>query len=234
VNTKGNATIRLEPEPNGKYEITADGNISCRLFPGASADVKLKSSTQSIRVKIPDISNTFEMDEYSLKIGDGGSKIILDAQGRVNFITYRVDDSLGDDFEYEFEENFSHLADEITQQITEQIESQMDSLSSHLDEITAGISIGTATSERSRRKLEAKRRSLEHKLRHAQNKVDRKMRAAEAKRRVYQHRKPSDPVTDEERKIILEMLQSQQINVEEAETLLIHRPVCPKCSEDIQ
>jgi hypothetical protein len=100
----------------------------------------------------------------------------------------------------------------------------MDALSAHLNEITASLSIGMTSSERSRRKLEAQRKLLERKLSRAQEKVDRKIHAMEARKRAYQHRyhrgSPSDPVSEEERTMILEMLQAQQITVEEAETLL--------------
>jgi hypothetical protein len=224
TNIKGNAMLRLEPEPEGNYEITATGNINCKVSPGTSAKVLVKSGSNAIRVKTPDYADTLDLEEYSVELGEGESKITLNAQGRVDFIAYRVDDSLSEEFEFELGEDFSNLANEITQQVTEQIESQIDSLSSHLNEITAGVTIGTVTSERSRHKLEAKRRSLERKLRQAQNKADRKLRAVEARKRAHQHRshrgKLSDPVTDEERKMILEMLQSQKISVEEAETLL--------------
>jgi hypothetical protein len=224
ANAKGNAILRFEPEPEGKYEINAIGSINCKVSPGAGGEVIIISSSNTIRVRVPELSEDLNIGEYHFEFGEGTSKITLNAGGSVSFTTYRPDDDFGDEFEVAFEEDFSNLADEITQQVTDQIESQMDALSAHLNEITASLSIGMTSSERSRRKLESQRRLLERKLSRAQEKVDRKIHAMEARKRAYQHRyqggRPSDPVSEEERKMILEMLQAQQISVEEAETLL--------------
>jgi len=224
ANAKGNAILRFEPEPEGKYEINAAGSINCKVPPGAGGRVALKSNSKAIRVKTSELSETLNTEEYNFEFGEGTSKITLNAGGSVSFTTYRPDDAFGDEFEVAFEEDFSNLADDITQQVTDQIESQMDALSAHLNEITTSLSIGMTSSERSRRKLEAQRSLLERKLSRAQEKVDRKIHAMEARKRAYQRRyqggRPSDPVSEEERKMILEMLQAQQITVEEAETLL--------------
>lgn len=224
IDSEGNATLRLEPEPGGNFHVTAEGNIYCKVAPGTSAKVVLKSRSKTIRIKSPELSDTLKQENHSLELGDRESTITLEAQGRIDFISYSGDDLFGEEFEYEFEENFANIADEISQQVTDQIESQMDSLSSHLDQLTSGLLISAPSGERARRKLEAKRSKLDRKLSQAQRKVELKARAATAKKRAYATRysrgKQSEPVSEEERKTILEMLQNKHINVEEAETLL--------------
>ncbi len=224
VKSEGNVALSLEPETGGNFKVTAEGNIYCKVAPDTSAKVKLISDSESIRIKSPEFSQILKQEKYELEIGEGESKLTLEAEGRIDFISYSGDDLFGEEFDFEFEENFANLADEITQQVTDQIESQMDSLTSHLDQLTTGLAFGTASGDRSRRKINAKRAKLERKLSQAQRKIERKARAATAKKRAYASRysrgKPSDPVSDEERKTVLEMLQNNLINVEEAETLL--------------
>jgi hypothetical protein len=224
TNSQGNVILKLETEPGGNYEISAQGNIHCRISPDTSAKVILRSGSKAIRVKSPEIKDIFNVEEYKFELADAEGTIILNANGRIDFITYPREDAFGDEFEFEFEENIANLADEITHQVTEQIETQIDSLTSHLNELTTGLTIGTDSANRARRKLETKRQRLERKLAQAQRKAARKARTAAAKRREYHFRyyrgKPSDPVSDDERKLILEMLQNQQISVEETEILL--------------
>ena len=224
TNSQGNVILKLETEPGGNYEISAQGNIHCRISPDTSAKVILRSGSKAIRVKSPEIKDIFNVEEYKFELADAEGTIILDANGRIDFITYPREDAFGDEFEFEFEENIANLVDEITHQVTEQIETQIDSLTSHLNELTTGLTIGTDSADRARRKLETKRQRLERKLAQTQRKATRKVRSAAAKRREYHFRyyrgKPSDPVSDDERKMILEMLQNQQISVEETEILL--------------
>ena len=150
IDSEGNATLRLEPEPGGNFEVTVEGNIYCKVAPGTNANITLKSDSESIIIKSPELSDTLKQKEHTFELGDGESTITLEAQGKIDFISYSGEDLFGEEFEYEFEENFANLADEITQQVTDQIETQMDSLASHLDQLTNGLAISTASGDRTK------------------------------------------------------------------------------------
>jgi DUF4097 and DUF4098 domain-containing protein YvlB len=226
ANTNGNANLRLEPEPDGEYRITANGNITYRLEPFTNATISMKARGGKIRVNIPGVKDVLSSKEDQIVVGEGDSKVTLEASGNIE-VTQR-DESRSEreyDFDYEDLSELSTLADDISQMVTDQIETQMDSISQHIHDLTSNLSnIDVHASERTRRKLEAKRRTLEHKLASAERKAIRKARIAERrigqKLRVRGQKPPSHPVSDEERQKVLEMLQNQQISVAEAEVLL--------------
>ena len=101
----------------------------------------------------------------------------------------------------------------------------MNNLTKHINQLTSQIP-GSQIEERTKKNLEAKRKTLERKLARVEQRA--LQRAQQAQRRVsYAPRKysrstktSSDPVTDQERQKVLEMLQNQQITVADAEILL--------------
>jgi hypothetical protein len=222
----GNANLRLEPEPGGEYSVSAKGNINCRLEPFANATISLTSKSEKIRINLPEEKGTLSVKNHVIVLGDGESEVKLEAAGNIEISgssEYRYQD------EFDFEEigEFATLADDISQMVTGQIESQMDSITQHINDLTSNLpGVDTRSSEKTRRKLEAKRRNLERKLASAERKAEFKARQAERRldrRRQKEQigRKPtSEPISNEERQKVLEMLQHQQINVTEAEILL--------------
>ncbi|MGD8457708.1 MAG: hypothetical protein PVF83_15100, partial [Anaerolineales bacterium] len=81
ANTKGNAIIRFEPEPEGKYIINSDGNINCKVLPGVGGKVSITSKNKVIRVKTPDQSENLNMEKYDFILGEENSEITLHAGG---------------------------------------------------------------------------------------------------------------------------------------------------------
>lgn len=222
--TKGNASLRLDPKLGGEFVIKADGNISCRLEPDVSAEIHLISGAENIKVEAFGTSDRINAKEHEFDIGDGDSKITLEAAGNVD-LSALLDSESDWGFNFEIGEDMSSIADDISQVVTEQIEQQMDSLARHINELTSKFP-DSSVEERTRKNLEAKRRKLERKLEHAERRVAQKVRdkarqtAASARRYSYRREPASDPVTDQERQKVLEMLQNQQISVNEAEILL--------------
>lgn len=226
VNSEGNAHLNLETEPESIYLIEASGNIHCRLGPGTSGKIILKSMEHNIKVRTKDINEKIKQPEYSLELGDGSGEIRLVAGGSVDF---SISDLEEFDFgEYSFEDDLSSLkemsslADEITSQVSGQLEDQIDSITNQIQELTSNIDFGALASDRGRRHLERQKREMERKLAQAQKRVNRKIKYASQESRKGRNYRPleSDPVSDDERKVVLEMLQNKQISVEDAETLL--------------
>jgi hypothetical protein len=222
----GNANLRLEPEPDSEYIVSAEGNIICRLAPLTNATISMTSKGQKIKIDLPEEKQILDQKEHEIVLGDGESIVRLEARGNIEISgsrEYRYED------EFDFEElgEITTLADGISQMVTGQIESQMEAITQHIDELTSNLpGVDIRSSEKTRRKLEAKRRSLERRLASAERKAEFKARQAE--RRIHRRRSmertgrkaASDPVTDEERQKVLEMLQNQQISVTDAEILL--------------
>lgn len=232
-NAAGNATLRLEPEPLSTINVSAKGNIQCRLALETSAEFDLKSSARSIRLRTPEFSDTLSTPSHQFTLGDGESTIKLDAVGRVELLINSEEPYTEGDLGFDFVEDISNFADQIGEQISEQIDAQMDMLSEQLNNLN--IRFETTTS---RRTQDAVHRA-ERKLANAQRKLSAAQRHAELKARLAAQRahraarkgrgwdfsfgdaKPDDdPVTDDERAAVLQMVQDKKISVEEAEMLL--------------
>ncbi len=224
--TNGNATLRVDPEAGGIFDITANGNISCRLSPDTSAKIKLISNSQNIKITKEGSSETIKQAEHEVIIGESLSQMTLIANGNID-LKIPVQEDVDWEYEFDFGEDVTMVAEDISQIVTEQLETQLESLSENLSSLTNNLStIGPFASQRSREKLEAKRMQLERKLarveRRATEKARKASRRAAASSRRYGQRKKSssDPVSDSERQKVLDMLQNKQISVKEAELLL--------------
>lgn len=221
----GNATLNLDSEAGGSYNIRVNGNISCRLTPDTNAKIKLISGAKQINLKISGSTELHQINEYEFTVGDGEGQFELNAGGTID-LTIPVQEEIDWAYEFDLGDDLSSMADDISQIVSDQIESQLESLSENLNNLSNNLSnLGPFTSEKNREKLEAKRLKLKRKLarveRHATDKarvVSR--RAAATARRIDKYKPSSEPIKDVERQKILEMLQNKHISVQEAEMLL--------------
>jgi hypothetical protein len=197
----------------------------------ASAMVEIRSGSKSIHIKAPDLSGVITEHTHELSIGDGESKIELNAGGVVYFKTYSEVSGVELGFDYDFADDFSGLAEDITDQVSSQIEGQMEALNDHLNNLKlgslmAGTSRARAAAQRAERKVEAAQRRLERRAAAAQRRTERKFRMSDK----HQHHgryisfaknfETNDSVGDDERRMVLEMVQQGKISVEDAESLL--------------
>ena len=222
----GNATLHLDTETGGDYQVKANGNISCRLAPDTNAKIKLISGAKKINVKIAGSNELHQINEHEIIIGDAESQFVLNAGGLID-LTIPIQEELDWSYEFNISDDLSSMADDISQIVSEQIESQLESLSENLNTLTNNLSnLGPYTSEQNREKLEAKRLKLKRKLarveRHAADKARMANRhaSATARRMDRQKKASSEPINDSERQKVLEMLQNKHISIQEAELLL--------------
>jgi hypothetical protein len=229
----GNLICRIPSDASVRIEVTQGGQVVSKL-PGAQQSSP--ANGQSV----------FILGEGDSQVSlTAGGDVVLTGLPR----DWEVDDievEMGQDFE----SMASTITEQVTQQIEaqmemleEQLESQFGNLSNILN--TAGLAGQKAErmSERAREASERAQARAEEKMRRAQEKLQRKletarrraeMRARSAERAARDRRRriepvergfarsepPQEPVTDEERLMILQMLEQKKISAEEAEQLL--------------
>jgi hypothetical protein len=244
---RGNITVRLDPSPGNTYAFEADGNLNCRIPTDTSAAVTIHEASK-ISIKLPGIASSHPEAPFSLTLGEADAKLNLSARGNV-ILGSQVGDWGFEDFDLGFTEDledFDKIADQINQQIEAQMEMLEHSLESQLEGLTtvlseSGISPERAdqiaerarlASQRAEEKMQRAQEKLQRKLEAARRRAERRTRSAERAARDRRKRaetfewtppepKPkTEPVTDEERLMILQMLEQGKISLEEAEQLL--------------
>jgi hypothetical protein len=249
----GNADITLAPVPWQLYDVTAGGNINCRLMEETSADFVVESGKRLIVVKLPDHSQSLRQSEYQFSLGEGDSRVRLKAGGAVEIRASGGGWESFGMFEPRVDVNLDELdglAEQIEQQVTSQIEEMTGEMEAYLDKVTnslrgAGLSEREVdrvqqrvrrAQERAQRAQDISRRKMALKLEAAQRRIEQKMRRRGMSAPPPPPRPESrfawpiapgtdtapvgEPVSDEERLMILKMLEEQKISVEEAEQLL--------------
>ncbi|MBT4004202.1 MAG: hypothetical protein HOF10_12920, partial [Chloroflexi bacterium] len=129
-------------------------------------------------------------------------------------------------------ENLNSLADGITQQVSENLGKSINSITDQISLIMDNIGKNKTVTENARKTLKIKQRELRE-LTKAQRDVLRKSRketgsdkkGSRHRRDIrfhafHQEEKNVDPVSDEERQFILQMLQDKKIDINQAEELL--------------
>lgn len=242
---RGSARIEISPVPWQAYTITAGGNIRCHAPEDLNAEITFSSGAQKIQLSFPNRSETIREGLYNAEFGEGGTSIQFNAGGKIELVGLDADWDSDDSFDIHLEGDFSSMAESITRQATEQIEAQLGSLNEHLSGLSKTLEEAGLPAERSQeihQRLEQARLKATQRAQaaaeRAQANLERKLAAAQRKA-VRETRKQShksfsidmdalqsaaktgtDPVSDEERLLILKMLQDNSISVEQAEELL--------------
>jgi DUF4097 and DUF4098 domain-containing protein YvlB len=241
----GNARLRLYALDGDNYSLESGGNLSVEIPADANVEVKMHSESGSIRLQIAGQSQNLATSNHELTLGSGGISMQLNAGGSISLET----GNFGKYEEAEIDEDFGSFVD-LSAQISQQVEAQMQAVTRQINEqlasLTASMNQIGFSEEQRQRILEQARRSSERaaeraqeQARRMQEKLERKLEAArrrsEMKERQAERRsrrslnieigvKPSEPaselVSDEERLMILRMLEQKKISLKEAEALL--------------
>jgi hypothetical protein len=246
----GNARLYLGSLPGKLYQVNSGGELVFRAPADADAQVSLSCGAGRIRIDIPAEINIYHERVHRLVLGSGEVKIELSAGGAIVFEAKEPDKpteagpGIGESLT-PFLEDFSQ---QVATQIQDNMKI-LDARMARLSASIAGAGLPLAESERIMRqarlsqeraqeKMQRARERLDRKLAAAQRKVEQKERVArrrgEAQAKTYERPVPPAPpaphppptpsgyslVTDEERLIILRMLQEKKITLAEAEHLL--------------
>jgi len=207
----GNADLRLDSE--GDISLEARGNLFCRLNDAENANVTLESGAHEIHISTPEGKSHLQTSNHQLTLGDGSQEVRLVAAGLVDFRSRggELDELDVDlDLDLDFLDDSELLAGEITEQVTAQLDAQMESVNQQLKQMQDRLRHSTdRASQRAQQRVAAAQRRLQNKLQ------QRSSRVAVA----VQPRKPA-PVSEQERMLILQMVQDKKISVAQAEMLL--------------
>jgi hypothetical protein len=231
---EGDIRLRTAFAPDGESIFKADGDIIARVPPNANADLTLRSGRGQPRIKA-NLEQRVETDnQVTGRLGDGGADVLLEADRDLVF-SIRGSDVEGDWSEFgvemgglgaEFGVEFAGLAEEIGAQI----EAQMAEMSAQLEEKLAAVAEWDERAARAAEKAQRQAEKAAERLRRVAEQQVEKARRRAQKARVKSASRPSsrapepepasEPVSDDERMTILNMVAEGKITVEEAETLL--------------
>lgn len=237
--------LRTDLAPDREYRFKAAGDIVVRVPATVDAAFTMRTAGGDIRIKAPLDDRHEEQGQITGQLGAGSAQVVLEAGKDIILIARdgEWDDAgagiglLGAEIGAEFGTEFAGLAEEIAAQI----ESHMEEMSVHLENKMAHLEVELAGVDR--RAAEAAERAADHARRQVERAAERVRRRAQkeadrARRRAERSRwkagratgpgsaktaspEPAgEPVSDQERLAILNMVAEGTITIEEAETLL--------------
>ncbi|MBN2472303.1 MAG: hypothetical protein JXN59_16380, partial [Anaerolineae bacterium] len=202
--------------PGAVYRFNVGGDIVCRVAPHADARFRILDCDDLV-IDIPG-AEQHEADTYDeIVLGEGAALVELTAGGEIRLV--------GQDEDYLMAINL---------QLEEDLQARLSGLEEKLAEQLSGLDDLIETkADRLRQRAEQKAdRVLQKAMRDAERRAERDKRkrsftfsfgggsSAPRPPRPPAPPEPREPVTDDERLLILRMLEQKQISVEEAEKLL--------------
>ncbi|MBN1315397.1 MAG: hypothetical protein JXA42_08015 [Anaerolineales bacterium] len=233
---QGDIRLRIELNPSCEYYLKAGGDIVARLPLNSNADLTLRSGRGAPRVKARLADVTQKENEVAGRLGDGGAEVWMES-GRDLLLTVKEtsDESSWSEFGAELGSMGAELGLEfagLAEDIADQIEQQMSEMSAQLEEKLIAVAALDVRAAKAAEEVQRQAEKAADRLRRAAERQAEKARRKATQARWEQNRprgsrerepevKPaSEPVTDDERLAILNMVAEGKITVEEAETLL--------------
>jgi hypothetical protein len=237
----GNARLSLNPVPWQAYRIESGGNISASLPDDCAAALSLKSKGADITLILGEHDIKLKEQEHKIELGEGGPTIMLQAAGKI-FLT-------GDEYTWVTNlkmnaEELEKLAREFSSQTTQEIKTHLGHLEEELQASLSGLSSSLDSMGISEENLKdlADRfeksglqaaQKVEMAAIKAQAKVERQLakarqQALKAKSKMQEFdlgkfldlQEEKKSVSEEERLMILKMLQEKKISPRDADELL--------------
>lgn len=220
ANVMGNAHLRLSPPAKSLQQIDCKGNAYCRLEAQANVEVRLRSKAGTILVHNDEGVQNLEAKEETLIFGKGESKLEISAGGHIDFRSRQDEDDINIDIDLDFIDDLGGVAEEIGEQISAQVESQLEALGSQLEALSERLqNSGDRAVQRAQRNVQAAQRRFERKLQARGHGRGKRIHAGVIAAGGAPHA-ASEPVTEEERLKVLQMVSEKKISVDEAEMLL--------------
>ena len=234
---------RFNAEGNINARIPEDVSLNLSLASQAkNIKIKLPDGARAIAEKEHELELAGGEIEMSLK---AGGNLYLICEGGWGEFDYDDPELVGAEFSSELSQQ---IAGQVEAQIQSQVETMTSQINAQMAQLSAEIGkaglspeeteqlmeqarqASERETERAQEKISKARQKLERKLEAARRKQEIKAQAAQRRARVHSKRSwgydtptpptPPDPVSEEERLMILNMLEQKKISLEEAEQLL--------------
>lgn len=210
--------LNIDFLPDCDYRFSAGGDMLCRVQDDADATLVLPPATELVLDVDAEVSEDEEGRQLVI-LGDGAATVVVENAELVRLVGEEDDYmiSFGVQIEEELEARLSTLEEKLSQQLEgldERIQAratQWASQAEHAAELAQ---------QQAERAVERVRRSMERSSRKSKRKRSPGPRRINLSARSSPPPKAKDPVTEEERMLILKMVQENQISIEEAERLL--------------
>jgi len=243
LSSSGDAVLVFDPLPWQAYRLHSDGDLTIYLPPSAAVALEINSGADRITVKLSDYDQVIETRHHALQIGENGASLQLSAGGNVRILETLPDPQRAgtppESYWY-----VNQLLRDFSLQTTRQLEGQLNSLEEDLQQTLTGLSASLESSGLTEQKLgELKVRLLESTQRAAQKT---KIAAQKAEQKIHQSitkaqqkassfreknkvfnleeflfgEKSPASSADQERMLILKMLEEQKITSAEAAALI--------------
>ena len=230
---KGNLSCRLPTDASVKVDILSASNIAVKI-----PDIEVPSQIQA------PFNLNLGGGDANLALSAAGNISLASRAADWDMGEFEVE--IGDDFELMVESLNEQISTQIEAQMEmmeEELEQQLEMLSFSLEKTALSAEQAGRIAERAREVSERANRRAQEKIRRSQEKMQRKLEAAQlraerkaraAERAAHDRRRRpeppgrpvppkrvSEPVSDEERLMILQLLEQGKVTPEEAEQLLV-------------
>lgn len=225
------------------YSLRSEGDLAVQLPADLNGEIDCRSKAGRITFLSEDHQETSSSKEVTKTFGEGGVRVHLEAKGEITVTTREESWSPKLNLNLEVDPDFPNFAEEITEGTIAQLEKQLSGLDRQLQESLSGIteslsSLGIPEDElRSiQEKIafsgESAARSVEKITQKTQAKIEQRIAKAQSKARTAQKLKRdfdlesflgesnAEKDLEEERMLILKMLQEKKITAEQADELL--------------
>jgi len=203
-----------------EYRFRAGSDILCRIQPETGARFSLPPNVPYELDVEADVSESETGEGTVIIIGDGSAAVSLSAGGELRIIGEEEDYvfNLGAQIEEELEARLSSLEEKLTQQF-EGLDERIQAHSERFAEQAARFA--THAARQAERQVERARRSLDRrKMKSRKRDFGESFAWGFPPEPPKPPRPPVEPVSEEERLVILRMVQENKISIEEAERLL--------------
>jgi hypothetical protein len=250
ASVQGNINLRLDPAAGQTYTFQASGNIFCQLRDEYSVEISVPKAKKVVINLPEVKTSAPIQTPYALTLGEGDASLTLTAKGNVVIDSHApdwdmedFDVEIGADLDHMADEigvQMEHQIETQMRMIEANINAQMASLTSRLGAARLTEEQAHRVEERARQASERASVQAQERMRRAQERMEQKLNAAQRKleqkkRAAGRHPRwgvpippmppfspapPSEPVSEEERMMILRMLEQKKIGLDEAEKLL--------------
>jgi hypothetical protein len=214
-NIGADLVLNIDFVPEFDYRFGVGGDVLCRVQPDADVRFLLPPDVEVQLDVAADISED-DSHQQVIQLGDGSATVHITRAQSLRLVGEEEDYmlSLGVQIEEELEARMSTLEEKLSQQLAgldERIQARSEQFATHAEKIAR------RAEREAERAAEQIRRNLDRQLRRKRAAGPRRMRFTVADSAPSRR---ADPVSEQERLLILQMVRDNKISIEEAERLL--------------